>query len=89
MDWLQGIQNAVHYVEDNITEKLDYDEIAKRAYVSSFHIQRAFAILCGFTLGEYIRNRRLTLAGMELLSGNLKVIDIAMKYGYDSPASFT
>jgi len=89
MDWLHGIQNAVYYVEDNITEKLDYNEIAKRAYVSSFHFQRAFAILCGFTLGEYIRNRRLTLAGMELLSGNAKVIDIAMKYGYDSPDSFT
>ena len=89
MNWLQGIQNAVRYIEDHITEELDYDEIAKQAYISSFHFQRGFAILCGFTLGEYIRNRRLTLAGMELSSGGVKVIDAAVKYGYDSPDSFT
>ncbi|MDR0272236.1 MAG: AraC family transcriptional regulator [Clostridiales bacterium] len=88
MNWLQGIQNAVCYIEDNITEELNYDEIARCAYVSSFHFQRAFGILCGFTLGEYIRNRRLTLAGMELSSG-CKVIDAAAKCGYDSPDSFT
>lgn len=88
MDWVQGIQNAIRYIEENITEKLDYENIAKQAYVSSFHFQRAFSILCGFTLGEYIRNRRLTLAGMELLSGGEKVIDVAVKYGYDSPDSF-
>jgi len=88
MDYLQGMQNAIRYIEDNITEKLDYDTIAKQAYVSSFHFQRAFSILCGFTLGEYIRNRRLTLAGMDLLSGNAKVLDVAIKHGYDSPDSF-
>lgn len=88
MDWLTGIQNAVHYIEDNLTEELDYEKISSQAYVSSFHFQRAFSILCGFTLGEYIRNRRLTLAGLELLSGDAKVIDVAVKYGYDSPDSF-
>ena len=89
MDWLQGIRNAINYIEDNITDELDYENIAKQAYVSSFHFQRAFAILCGFTLGEYIRRRRLTLAGMELSSGDAKIIDVAVKYGYDSPDSFT
>ena len=89
MSWVQGIQNAIRYIEDNITDELNYDEIAKQAYISSFYFQRAFSILCGFTLGEYIRNRRLTLAGMELSSGDVKVIDIAVKYGYDSPDSFT
>ena len=89
MEWLQGIQNAVHYIEDNITDELAYEEIAKQAYVSSFHFQRAFSIICGFTLGEYIRNRKLTLAGMELLSEDKKIIDIAVKYGYESPDSFT
>jgi len=88
MDWLQGMQNAMRYIEDNITKKLDYEIIAKQAYVSSFHFQRAFSILCGFTLGEYIRNRRLTLAGMDLLTGDAKVIDVAHKYGYESPDSF-
>jgi AraC family transcriptional regulator len=89
MDWIRGVQNAIQYVEDNITEKLDFETISKQAFVSSFHFQRAFSILCGFTLGEYIRNRRLTLAGMELSSSNAKVIEVAVKYGYDSPDSFT
>ena len=89
MDWVQGIQNAICFIEDNITEELDYEIIARQAYVSSFHFQRAFSVLCGFTLGEYIRNRRLTLAAMELTSGGAKVIDVAVKYCYDSPDSFT
>jgi AraC family transcriptional regulator len=88
MDWIHGIQNAIRYIEDNITTELDYDEIAKQAYVSSFHFQRAFGIMCGLTLGEYIRYRRLTLAGMELSAGSAKVIDVAFKYAYDSSDSF-
>ena len=89
MSLIQGIQNAIHYIEDHITEKPDFEEIAKQAYVSNFHFQRAFSALCGFSLGEYIRHRKLTLAGMELSSGKIKVSDIAIKYGYDSPDSFT
>ncbi|MDR2599428.1 MAG: AraC family transcriptional regulator, partial [Oscillospiraceae bacterium] len=89
MEWVQGIQNAINYIENNIADELDYNDIAKNANVSSFHFQRAFSILCGISLGEYIRNRRLTLAGMELSSGSAKIIDVAMKYGYDSPDSFT
>ena len=89
MDWLQGIQKAIDYIEENITEKIDYEEVAKRAYSSSFHFQRVFGIMCGFTLGEYIRRRRLTLAANELLSKNRKVIDVAFKYGYETPESFS
>ncbi|SHN69561.1 AraC family transcriptional regulator [Desulfovibrio litoralis] len=89
MDWIQGIQNAIRYIENNILEELDYDEIATQAYVTSFYFQRAFSVLCGFTLGEYIRNRRLTLAGVELSSGTDKIIDVALRYRYDSPDSFT
>lgn len=70
-------------------EPIDYEEAAKRAYSSSFHFQRVFSILCGFTLGEYIRCRRLSLAGSELLSSDEKIIDIALKYGYDTPESFS
>lgn len=88
MDWITGIQKAIDYIEDNIEENLDYTEIAKRAYSSSFYFQRIFKILCGMTLGEYIRGRRLTLAGSVLNSSNIKVIDAAMKYGYDTPESF-
>lgn len=88
MDWIIGIQNAINYVEAHITEELDYEEIAKQSFSSSFHFQRVFSILCGYTLGEYIRCRRLSLAGAELTAGKEKVIDIAYKYGYDAPESF-
>lgn len=88
MDWALGIQNAVDYIEEHITEELDFEEIARRAASSGFYFQRIFGALCGYSLGEYIRNRRLTLAGNELSAKGGKVIDIAFKYGYDSPESF-
>ena len=88
MDWIIGIQRAIDYIEDNLTETINYDEVAKKCYSSSYHFQRVFSILCGFTLGEYIRNRRLTLAGRELATTNVKVINVALKYGYESPDSF-
>lgn len=89
MNWIQGIQRAVDYVEANITEEIDFEQAAKQAYSSSFHFQRVFGILCGFSLGEYIRMRRLSLAGEELSKGDAKIIDIALKYGYDTPESFS
>ena len=89
MNWIQGIQRAIDYVEANITEEIDYEKAAKKAYSSSFHFQRVFGILCGMSLGDYIRMRRLSLAGEELSKGNTKIIDIAMKYGYDTPESFS
>lgn len=89
MNWIQGIQGAIDYVEENITEEIDFEEVAKQAFSSSFHFQRVFGILCGFSLGDYIRMRRLSLAGEELSKGNVKIIDIAMKYGYDTPESFS
>ena len=88
MDWITGIQNAINYIEDHITEELSYERIAKESFSSPFHFQRVFSILCGYTLGEYIRSRRLTLAGAELQTKREKVIDVAYKYGYDSPESF-
>lgn len=88
MDWITGIQNAINYIEDHITEELDYEQIARESFSSSFHFQRVFGILCGYTLGEYIRQRRLSLAGAELARSHGKVLDIALKYGYDSPESF-
>ena len=88
MDWISGIQNAIDYIEEHLTEEMDYDIVAKQSFSSTYHFQRLFSILCGFTVGEYIRNRRLTLAGSELATTNVKVIDVAMKYGYESPDSF-
>ncbi|MGN1086775.1 MAG: effector binding domain-containing protein [Porcipelethomonas sp.] len=87
--WAEGIQNALQYIEDNLTENLQIEDIAAKAYVSPFYFQRIFSVLCGFTVSEYIRNRRLSLAAQELSADNVKVIDIALKYGYDSNDSFT
>lgn len=89
MNWISGIQSVIDYIEEHLTESIRYDEIAKQSYSSSFHLQRVFSILCGYTLGEYIRNRRLALAGKELALGKTKIIDIALKYGYENPESFS
>lgn len=88
MDWITGIQNAINYIENHLTEEIDYDKAAAEAACSSFYFQRIFSILCDIPLSEYIRNRRLTLAGNELNASNAKVLDIALKYGYESPESF-
>ena len=88
MDWITGMQKAIDYIEANLTEDIDYEKVAAESFSSSYYFQRVFSILCGYTLGEYIRMRRLSLAGAELASGKEKVIDIALKYGYDSPDSF-
>lgn len=85
MDWVTGIQRAIDYIEEHLTEEIDYEAVAEQSFSSSFHFQRVFSILCGFTLGEYIRNRRLSKAGAELAREDVKVIDIALKYGYESP----
>lgn len=89
MDWIKGIQRAIDYTEAHLTEEIDYDAVAKEAYSSSFHFQRVFSIMCGYTLGDYIRMRRLSLAADELRSSNDKIIDIALRYGYETPESFT
>ena len=89
MELITGIQKAIDYIEDNLLEELNYEDIAKQAYVSSFHFQRIFHILSGITLGEYIRNRRLSLAAAELQLNDCKIVDIAMKYGYNTPESFS
>ena len=88
MDWITGMQKAIDYIEANLTEEIDYEKVAAESFSSSYHFQRVFSILCGYTLGEYIRLRRLSLAGAELANGKEKVIDIALKYGYNNPDSF-
>lgn len=89
MDWMKSIGDAIGYIEDNITEELTIEGIAKKACISPFYFQKGFAMLCGFTVAEYIRSRRLALAGSELIATEEKIIDIALKYGYNSPDSFT
>ena len=86
--WNDGIRDAIYYIENHLTEDIDVNEIAGKAFVSSFYFQKIFHVLCGFTVGEYIRNRRLTLAAQELCSTDITVLDAALKYGYNSPDSF-
>ena len=89
MNWVKIIEDAIEYIEGNITEELTVGRIAEEVNTSAFYFQRGFSMLCGYTVGEYVRMRRLSLAGEELLSSDVKVIDLAVKYGYDSPDSFT
>lgn len=89
MDWITGLGRAIDYIEAHLADEIDYEQAAKTAYSSSYHFQRVFSILCGYTLGEYIRRRRLTLAGKELKNTGCKVIDVALKYGYENPDSFS
>lgn len=89
MGWMASIGEAVEYIEDHITEEFSVDDVAERVNLSPYYFQKGFSLLCGFTIPEYIRKRRLALAGSELVSTGAKVIDVALKYGYDSPDSFT
>lgn len=89
MEWMKIIGNAISYIEQHITDELSVQTIAAEVNVSPFYFQKGFAMLCGFTVSEYVRSRRLALAGNDLATTDEKVIEIAMKYGYDSPDSFT
>ncbi|MET3699023.1 AraC family transcriptional regulator [Bacillus oleivorans] len=89
MGWVESIQKAINYMEDHLLEDISAEDIAKAANSSAFHFQRTFNILTDLTIGEYIRRRRLTLAAHELSLQKCKVIDLAYKYGYDTPEAFT
>lgn len=89
MEWVEAVSEAIEYIENNITEDISVGDVAKHVSISTFYFQKGFRLLCGYTVAEYIRNRRLALAAGELAAGSAKVIDVAMKYGYDSPDSFT
>jgi len=89
MNWMESICEAVDYIEKHITDELTVEDISNHVCISPFYFQKGFSMLCGYTIMEYIRNRRLALAGGELATSDVKVIDLALKYGYDSPDSFT
>ena len=89
MDWIRTINNAVAYMEEHLTERIDLEDIAKSVHLSPFHFHRAFSMLTEMSPAEYLRKRRLSQAGAELASGKEKIIDVVLKYGYDTPESFT
>ena len=89
MDWVNAIEKAIQYIENHLVEDITVKDVARYIHISEFYFQKGFAMLCGFTISEYIRKRRLSLAGNEIAGSDIKIIDIAIKYGYDSPDSFT
>lgn len=89
MDSLKNLNDALEYIEENLTNDIDFKEAARLALCSEYHFQRMFSFLAGVTLSEYIRRRRLTLAAFELNNSSIRIIDVAVKYGYNSPDSFT
>lgn len=88
MEWIGRWNDAVRYIEEHLTEELDYGELGRIACCSSFHFQRMFTYMAGMPLSEYVRRRKMSLAAVELQGGGAKIIDVAMKYGYSSPTAF-
>ncbi|MDT3425096.1 AraC family transcriptional regulator [Paenibacillus forsythiae] len=88
MEWLNRMKDALEYMERHMTEPVNMEDIARAACSSPFHFQRMFNLLTGVTVAEYIRKRRLTLAAQELAMTPARVLDVALKYGYDSPEAF-
>lgn len=89
MEWMEAVREAVSYMESHITEDITMYDVAEYVHISPFYFHRGFSMLCGYSIMEYIRNRRLALAGEELITSGVTVTELAMKYGYDSPDSFT
>ncbi|AMJ40736.1 AraC family transcriptional regulator [Anaerotignum propionicum] len=89
MDSISCMNYAMAYIEEHLTEEIDYSEISRIAYCSEYHFKRMFSFLSGITLSEYIRRRRLTLAALDLKDRDLRIIDVAVKYGYGSADSFS
>lgn len=89
MDWTESLRHAIDYIEEHILDNINSEDIANSVYMSPFYFQKGFKIMTGYTVGEYIKCRRLYIAALNLIEGNLKVIDAAYKYGYSTPESFT
>ena len=87
MEWVECLNRTITYMEDRLTEEIDYEALARLACCSSYHYQRMFAYMAGVSLGEYIRRRRMSRAAEDLQAGE-KVLDTALRYGYQSPTAF-
>ncbi|MEL7662105.1 AraC family transcriptional regulator [Acetobacterium wieringae] len=88
MEWIEKLNNAINYIEEHLTEEIDYNQPAAIACCSTYHFQRMFAYMANVPLSEYIRRRRMSLAAVDLLSSEEKIVEVALKYGYTSPTAF-
>ncbi|WP_304937740.1 AraC family transcriptional regulator [Dubosiella newyorkensis] len=88
MEWAEKLNQSMNYIEEHLTDEIDYDQLARIACCSTYHYQRMFTYMAGITLAEYIRRRKMSLAAVDLQGGEAKIIDVAQKYGYRSPTAF-
>ena len=88
MEWVQRLNQSMNYIEEHLTGEIDYEQLGRIACCSTYHYQRMFTYMAGITLAEYIRRRKMSLAAVDLQSGDERIIDIAEKYGYRSPTAF-
>ncbi len=88
MDWVERLNQSMSYIEEHLTDEIDYDELGRIACCSTYHYQRMFTYMAGISLAEYIRRRKMSVAAIDLQSGKEKIIDVAAKYGYSSPTAF-
>ncbi len=88
MEWLDRLNQAVGYIEQNLDREINYDHLARIACCSTFHFQRMFSYIADVPLSEYIRRRRMSTAAFELQNSDIKIIDLSLKYGYESPTAF-
>jgi AraC family transcriptional regulator len=89
MDWQTRMNTAIAFIEDHLETELNWEDVAKAANCSLFHFFRMFEVITGLTAGDYVRRRRLSKAALELSGGDVKIIDLALKYGYASPEAFS
>lgn len=88
MEWIERLNDAIGYIEEHLTDEIDYEKLGRIACCSSYHFQRMFAYMAGVPLSEYIRRRKMSLAAVDLQGRDMKILDVAGKYGYNSPTSF-
>lgn len=89
MDWMKALKVSINYIEEHLTEDITPEDVCQQVYVSNFYFQKGFKIITGYSIGEYIRNRRLYMSALDLVSTDMKVLDLALKYGYETHESFT
>ena len=89
MEWLSAIRATIDYMEKHLTDDISAQDVAGQVYLSPSFLQRGFLLMTGYGIGEYLRNRRLYQAALDLQRTDEKVIDIALRYCYETPESFT
>lgn len=88
MEWVERLNQSMNYIEEHLTDEIDYEQLGRIACCSAYHYQRMFTYMAGVSLAEYIRRRKMSLAAVDLQGGEERIIDIAQKYGYRSPTAF-